>query len=46
MFKVKIMYLFLISMCILVYKVVIGGLEWCGLLMHYCDVLSAVWTVF
>ncbi len=21
------------------------GLEWCGLLVYYCDVLSAVWTL-
>ncbi len=34
-FKVKIMYLFLIN--ILVHKVLIDGLEWCGLLVHYCD---------
>ncbi len=23
----------------------IDGLEWCGLLVYYCDVLSAVWTL-
>ncbi len=26
------------------HKMLIDGLEWCGLLVNYCDVLSAVWT--
>ncbi len=27
------------------HKTLIDGLEWCGLLVDYCDVLSAVWTL-
>ncbi len=28
------------------HKMLINGLEWCELLVDYCDVLSAVWTLF
>ncbi len=26
-------------------KMLLGGLEWCGSLVDYCDVLSVVWTL-
>ncbi len=35
--------LLLTSFCLL--QTLIDGLEWCGLLVYYCDVLSAVWTL-
>ncbi len=27
------------------HKMLIDGLEWCGLFVEYCDVLSDVWTL-
>ncbi len=27
------------------HKMLIDGLEWCGLFVDYCDVLSDVWTL-
>ncbi len=47
-FEVKnalMMDLFLASSSFSLDKMLINGLEWCGLLVDYCDVFITVWTL-